>query len=54
MKCKNWNVDINDTEIYCNDCKKIIENSNNSELEELIIENNKLNELEKNMKVDSL
>lgn len=54
MKCKNCNVDINDTEIYCNDCKKIIENSNNSELEELIIENNKLNELEKTKVLDEL
>lgn len=58
MKCRRCNKDIDEYEIFCNDCKKILkrESSRNEvkELENLIEENQKLNELDNTKELNFL
>ena len=50
MECKRCTKKIDDLEIYCEDCKKIL----NKELDELIDENKKLNELEATIEIETI
>ena len=52
MECKNCLTKIEDTEIYCEDCKQKFEQEN--QLNELIDENKELNHLEKTKEIDVL
>ena len=50
MKCKKCGKEISNLEVYCDDCKEVLKQDI---LKDLIEENNKLNELEKTMEIDS-
>ena len=52
MECKNCLKKIEDTEIYCEDCKQKFEQEN--QLNELIDKNKELNHLEKTKEIDVL
>ena len=52
MECKRCTKKIDEFEKYCEDCKKILRKE--IELDELIIENQKLNELEKTIEVETI
>lgn len=58
MRCKRCNKEIDEYEIFCDDCKKILKEESSkkelNELENLIEENQKLNDLEVTKELETL
>lgn len=52
MECKRCTKKIDELEMYCEECKKVLRKE--TELNELILENQKLNELEKTIEVENI
>ncbi len=58
MKCKGCGKEINEDEVFCDDCKKLLQESSSKrdveQLEELITEQEKLNDLEDTKELETL
>lgn len=52
MKCKKCGIEIDDFEMYCDGCKKILKKE--KELDKLVVENKELNKLEITKEVETL